>query len=157
MEHHDCSVLELAQPPCDGQAHPELNIQLWTLSMSLWRAEYWAMDTLGWAHWHQSIQLWTLSGELMLSIEVWTLLGELIQSWVLSYGHSPVSWWRAEYWATDTLWWAYWHLNIQLWTLSGELMELSIEVWTLLGELWVASEQSWVTTSNILYIVKFLQ
>ena len=62
---------------------------------SWWRAEYWAMDTLG----------------------------KLIHTWVFNYGPSQVNWWRAEYWAMDTLRWAHWHLSIQIWTLSGVLID----------------------------------
>jgi hypothetical protein len=43
-------------------------------------------------------------------------------TWVLNYGHSPVSSLRVEYSTMDTLGWAHGQLSIELWTLSNGLM-----------------------------------
>jgi hypothetical protein len=70
-------------------------------------------------------ELWMMSGELKGS---WVLIyGHCLvssqPSWVFSSGHCPMSSFRAEYWTMDTVRWAHGHLSIELWTLSGELMD----------------------------------
>ena len=85
--------------------------------------------------------------------QLWRVSNELMGSWVLNYGHCPVSsltpeYWAmdtlrwadaAEYWAMDTLGWAHWELSIELQTLSSE----PIQSWVFsYGHCWVGSWSS---------------
>jgi len=94
----------------------------------------WAIDTLSVSHDTGIARLFRWAHS-RAGIELQTLSGELIDTWVLSYGHSPVSWFIPEYWGRDTLWWAHCGAEVlnyghSWWAHS----ELSIELWTLSGE-----------------------
>jgi hypothetical protein len=76
-----------------------------------------------------------------LSIQLWTLPSKLIDTWVFSCGYSWVRLWRAEYSAMDILQWADGKLNIELWTIFSEL--INIDTWVFSYGHSLVSSLSW--------------